>query len=866
MLSRKTLPALSEAGVRSDIGRPFRDAIAAALILLMIAEWMRPLIAMSELTGLHMLGPFLAAFGAFLAIDWLRIPPSAGWPLKAVVSLFWVGYVFARTSPSPFDWAAAYAGTLAEDAEHLLAGRLAEISPESRTLIFLGGWAFLLSYLYASAVERQRVAGFVAATAIYLLALQLWPGVNTNVGLIRVVWYGFLLLTVVHWTAVERMFGVGGRRESWPAGWLAAAAFVLVVAIAAGLWTAREEPGTVRPLEWNAFAERFHGWSPASSARATPAAGEASLSGYGRDDRVLGGPIRPDDRVAFVAKTERLTYWRGEAKIVYTGRGWEDSPATPAAASFGGDRDEAPSTAEDDRQLARGSTAAAARLSAAEAADSPSDGETAGSGDIGETDRMPDDMPREGYAGGLDAGADSRLIVQEIAIRDPALDKQLFAGGTIERIEEIVARDGSRIAPESVTIDAETGRATLADGSGSPAYYRVTVALPPDGDEVMAADPAPVGGVPEQLRPYLQLPDSFPSRVAALARAVTERAGNDFEKAKAIETYLRTNFVYDTERPVVPGAGQDFVDHFLFEQKFGYCDHFSTAMTVMLRAVGIPARWVKGFAPGEVRSSPAEIDGITETNSAGNMFAPNGAATGSALPNAAETDAIHGAPGDPASRDRTVWNVVVRNRDAHSWVEAYISGAGWVPFEPTPGFSGPGSPSPQIGPAASTSAADAETKRSGAFDRAATVLSAWLGGTLPVWIDRLSAWQDRVAPAAVLAAAAASFVPLALLVRRRFRRRPVARSFITAPSGPAVRALNRLWRRVFARFGGKRPAETVREYAQSLPVEGGGREALAELVRLYESVRYGGTGAQTFPKRQLNRLWQRIRAGGRKTE
>jgi len=856
MLSHKTPPAPSKAGVRSDIGRPFRDGIAAALILLMITEWMRPLIAMSELTGLHMLGPFLAAFGAYLAIDWLRIPPTVGWPLKAVVSLFWVGFVFAR-SPSPSDWVAGYVGTLAKDAERLLTGRLAEISPEGRTLLFLGGWSFLLSFLYAVVVERQRAAGFVAATAIYLLALQLWPGVNTNAGLIRVIWYGFLLLTIVHWTAVERQFGVGGRRESWPAGWLAAAAIVLVIAIAVGLWAAREERGTVRPLEWNAVAERFHGWSPASSERASPAADEAKLSGYGRDDRVLGGPIRPDDRVAFVANTERLTYWRGEAKTVYTGQGWADGSATPTAVSFGGARDEAPSMAEDDPDLARGSTASAAQPSAAEAADPLSDRETAG---FGVTNRMPADAPHEGSADGFAAGDGRRLIVQEVAVRDPALDKQLFAGGTIERVDEIVARDGSRIAPESVTIDAKTGKAVLADGSGSPAYYRVIVALPPGGDEAGAAvNPPPVGGVPDELRPYLQLPDSFPGRVAALARAVTERAGNDFERAKVIETYLRTNFVYDTERPVVPGAGRDFVDHFLFEQKFGYCDHFSTAMTVMLRAVGIPARWVKGFAPGEIRSDSAEFDGITATDAAENMFALNGAATGSALPNAAS--------GDSASGDRSVWTVVVRNRDAHSWVEAYIPGAGWIPFEPTPGFSGPGSPLPQIGPAASTSVADAEMKRGNAFDRAAAGLSAWLTGTLPVWIVRLSAWRDWVAPAALLGAAAASLVSLALLVRRRrVRRRPASRSFIAAPPGPAVRALNRLWRRVFARFGGKRPAQTVREYAQSLSVEGGGREALAELVRLYESARYGRPDAQMIPKRQLNRLWQLIRAGVRKTE
>ncbi len=93
----------------------------------------------------------------------------------------------------------------------------------------------------------------------------------------------------------------------------------------------------------------------------------------------------------------------------------------------------------------------------------------------------------------------------------------------------------------------------------------------------------------------------------------------------------------------VPTEDQDSVDQFLFETKRGYCDNFSTSMVVMLRSLDIPARWVKGFAEGEQ---------------------------------------IQNDNGDRVYQ--------VTNNNAHSWVEAYLPGIGWMPFEPTIGFSGAG--------------------------------------------------------------------------------------------------------------------------------------------------------------------------------
>lgn len=143
---------------------------------------------------------------------------------------------------------------------------------------------------------------------------------------------------------------------------------------------------------------------------------------------------------------------------------------------------------------------------------------------------------------------------------------------------------------------------------------------------------------------YLQTPETLPERVSELARDITENYETAYEKAKAIESYFIGNgYTYETKRVAVPGPDDDYVDQFLFETKMGYCDNFSSSMVVMLRSVGIPARWVKGFTDGEFEEMLSE------------------------------------------GKRRHL----ITNENAHSWVEAYFPGSGWVPFEPTRGFTNP---------------------------------------------------------------------------------------------------------------------------------------------------------------------------------
>ena len=138
---------------------------------------------------------------------------------------------------------------------------------------------------------------------------------------------------------------------------------------------------------------------------------------------------------------------------------------------------------------------------------------------------------------------------------------------------------------------------------------------------------------PEELRErYLQLPPKMDRRIPELARRMAGTANNPYDQALAIENTFRTSYAYTLNLTGKPG--EDPLAHFLFDSKAGFCEYFATAMTVMLRTLGIPSREVNGFLPGEYN----DIGG----------------------------------------------DYIVRASDAHSWVEAYFPGVGWLTFDPTP--------------------------------------------------------------------------------------------------------------------------------------------------------------------------------------
>jgi len=148
---------------------------------------------------------------------------------------------------------------------------------------------------------------------------------------------------------------------------------------------------------------------------------------------------------------------------------------------------------------------------------------------------------------------------------------------------------------------------------------------------------------------YLQLPDTLPKRIKQIALSITENFNNNYDKVKAIENYLASKYPY-TLKPKPTPNGRDFTDYFLFDLKEGYCIYYATAMVVMLRSIGIPARYVEGYM------LPPEAVYVKEHNNS--------------------TDS-----------DNSIKVYRVTNENAHAWVEVYFEGFGWIPFEPTAPFT-----------------------------------------------------------------------------------------------------------------------------------------------------------------------------------
>ncbi|MCP3742671.1 DUF4129 domain-containing transglutaminase family protein [Rossellomorea sp. BNER] len=307
-----------------------------------------------------------------------------------------------------------------------------------------------------------------------------------------------------------------------------------------------------------------------------------SKIGYGTDDTALGGPFIGDDSVIFQAEVKREHYWKIETKSIYTGKGWEATPVEESVAF-----------------------------------------------------RSGEPMNYFSYFGGKN---ESTPIDSEKVIVEEPYSHIVYPYGL-----QTVQRDNTtfilNFGNEKITTYQNYEEVNLNE-------YVVDYKNPNFSLKALrSAKGIDVRGMPEMepiINQFTQLPEGLPQRVKDLANEITAEEETHYEKVKAIEKYFsQKGYVYDQFDVPVPEENQDYVDQFLFETRRGYCDNFSTSMVVLVRSLGIPARWVKGYTEGEHKK---RID--------------------------SEYDLYE-----------------VSNNNAHSWVEVLFPEIGWVPFEPTVGFS-----------------------------------------------------------------------------------------------------------------------------------------------------------------------------------
>ncbi|OQY20664.1 MAG: hypothetical protein B6I34_08515 [Anaerolineaceae bacterium 4572_32.1] len=222
---------------------------------------------------------------------------------------------------------------------------------------------------------------------------------------------------------------------------------------------------------------------------------------------------------------------------------------------------------------------------------------------------------------------------------EPAVTEILDAQRTVRQEVQVVGDLGNLLhaAGALVVADQDYKIAWRSPGDAfaatiEAATYRADSVVPVISEEGLRAAGT---DYPDWVRErYLTLPDLIPERVLSLAHDLTATEPTPYDRARAIETHLRT-ISYTLDVPAPPYE-RDVVDYFLFDLQKGYCDYYATAMVVLAREAGVPARYVTGYATGAYDAANARY--------------------------------------------------VVVEADAHAWVEVYFPGYGWVEFEPTAGL------------------------------------------------------------------------------------------------------------------------------------------------------------------------------------
>ncbi|MFQ3661004.1 MAG: transglutaminaseTgpA domain-containing protein [Chloroflexaceae bacterium] len=322
-----------------------------------------------------------------------------------------------------------------------------------------------------------------------------------------------------------------------------------------------------------------------STISAPPGAGSGAFTSRGA---ALGGARQLSDEVVMTVRSIRYEYWRAVAFDRYDGAGWQNTTGEQARAALGA------ATPEQAR-----------------------------------TPRAPDEAIPLGDLQGR------RAITQTVTLAKDRLDDLVVVAGAARSVSLPVLvehnyhrDDAGGLRPNFDDTALIVARERLRSG----ATYSVTAMVSfADISSLRAAGDEYPRWVRER---YLHLPDTVTARTRELAARLVGEAGaiTAYDRAMVIQDYLRA--LRYNESIATPPAGRDLVDWFLFEQREGYCDYFASAMVVLLRSQGVPARWVRGYAGGEF-------------------------------------DAERGV-------------YVVRESVAHSWPEVYFPGFGWERFEPTP--------------------------------------------------------------------------------------------------------------------------------------------------------------------------------------
>lgn len=560
------------------------------LAFLILWEWLRPIPAITDTSSMEMfLGfAFVSAVLIYIRLPfWVNLPVLAVTAVFGLHRIFYEGPFFAREGGG--ESVRMIGREISHNLQLLFTGDMALLTNPFRTLLLFLLLALICYLMYFWVFQTRRVFFFLLATVVYITILDTFTVVDASQAIVRIVVIGFFMMTLLHMLDVQDAEKAIGRKSETflPTAWMYTLIVMVSVALTVAFLMPKPDP------QWSDPVPAIRGVISGEGGFGGGSGDTVRRVGYGENDEQLGGGFIQDESVVFQAVTDGPVYWRGESKDEYTGRGWVNSDTNyqPSNEVFD---PEAIDYWMYDQQLTQGHELTTATI------------------------QMSDDVGFSHffYPGQL-MDAPTEEIVASVDGEENALETLQFQTDTI----------GGRVDGREMGDDVQLNAYELN-------YLDFDFPIPMM-EETDGNDPDDI------FEMYTQLPEELPQRVIDLAFEITEDEENRYAKAMAIEQYFGQNdFVYQTTDVPVPGEGEDYVDQFLFETQAGYCDNYSTSMVVLLRALDIPARWVKGFTAGEELDQTEDGQFVYE----------------------------------------------VTNGNAHSWVEVYFPEVGWVPFEPTQGF------------------------------------------------------------------------------------------------------------------------------------------------------------------------------------
>ncbi|QOS76832.1 transglutaminase domain-containing protein [Paenibacillus sp. JNUCC31] len=702
----------------------------SVILLILSLEWIYPVTSSGQQGSERFLSVMAGLTGALLLAGLLRTGWIAGILIRLFIALAALGWMYGGSDPA--GWAVTYPSTLAADMGSFIhTWRFHSISVETRGLLMMCGWSMLITSVQSLVLLRRSVMLFGSATLVYLLLLESFAGLDVYASVVRSVLWILLIQAMLQLLRLNGGVTTPIYRRSpyvlWSAVTLAVSAFMVLFSAIPGQLASIPPPERISLEQMGMRLARWAGYTQDAS---IPAA--TAVTGYSTADAPMGAPLVQGDSIFFEAKSPEATYWRGETRSYYNGSTWSD----PAQ---------------------RFETASPSGLVRTDGWENPT---------YWQRIRQTVTMKREW--------------------RGP---NPLFTGGMPLNLSLLDKNNDNQKNKRLLLSNEDSATLWLAGSSDNRPVksYTADVMIPVAtaeqlrllGKSSRMKDPAAI------RRTYLQLPTTLPGRVQVLAKEIIQGSESRYDAVQAVKTYLADHAEYTLDTRMPP-RGTDFVDDFLFVTRQGYCNHFSTAMIVLLRAEGIPARWVKGFGPGEV---------------------------------------------DPTVSGR----YIVTQGDAHSWVEVYFPGAGWMPFEATPGFTmtqGEGQD------AAALSGQHPVAVTPPLTDGGAAHAGAWL-------LARARALAAHPWLAAALAAAALLCAAVALRMRR-LRPALRLRLLLAWPRSSfpdrerLLSAAAPVWAALARRYGPRPPGMTLREYAASPAVAAGTDGAdIARFAADWERLLYG---------------------------